>query len=183
MDATSYIGGVGGLAVALGIAAAMSTGAPSAWAEGPDGTAGVGNNGAAASGGAPGATSGPAGTGSPSAGGDRTRNVADARLDGLGDAIGQVRSEADKTSTHLVTRPAATPSAQLAGLLRPTRTEQALATVAALPPPPSTRGIGNAPVAEYAVATQLAVARLTAVLALLTAARHLSWRASAGGPA
>ena len=49
MDATSYIGRVGALAVALGIGAAMSTGAPSARAEGPDSTAGSSNNGADAS--------------------------------------------------------------------------------------------------------------------------------------
>ena len=38
MDATSYIGRVCALAVALGIGAAMSSGAPSARAEGPDST-------------------------------------------------------------------------------------------------------------------------------------------------
>ena len=160
MDATSYIGRVGALAVALGIGAAMSTGAPSARAEGPDSTAGSSNNGADASVGAPGATSGPARTegpdstagssnngadgrwatgchfwsgadGTASAVGDRIRKEIDTRLDGLGDAVEHVRSEADKVPTRLddrraelrathndVARPAATPPAPLAGLRR-----------------------------------------------------------------
>ena len=161
MDATSYIGRVGALAVALGIGAAMSTGAPSARAEGPDSTAGSSNNGADASVGAPGATSGPARaegpdstagsstngadasvgapsatsgparTGPLSAVGDRIRKETDTRLDGLGDAVEHVRSEADKVRTRLddrraelrathndVARPAATPPGPLAGLRR-----------------------------------------------------------------
>jgi len=129
MDATSYIGRVGALAVALGIGAAMSTGAPSARAEGSDSTAGSSNNGADASVGAPGATSGPARTGPLSAVGDRIRKKTDTRLDGVGDAVEHVRSEADKVRTRLddrraelrathndVARPAATPPGPLAGL-------------------------------------------------------------------
>jgi hypothetical protein len=131
MDATSYIGRVGALAVALGIGAAMSTGAPSARAEGPDSTAGSSNNGADASVGAPGATSGPARTGPLSAVGARIRKETDTRLEGVSDAVEHVRSEADKVRTRLhdrraelratlndVARPAATPPGPLASLRR-----------------------------------------------------------------
>jgi hypothetical protein len=131
MDATSYIGRVCALAVALGIGAAMSSGAPSARAEGPDSTAGSSNNGADASVGAPGATSGPARTGPLSAVGDRIRKQTDTRLDGVGDAVEHVRSEADKERNRLddrraelramhndVARPAATPPGPLAALRR-----------------------------------------------------------------
>lgn len=148
MDATRYISRVVALAVALGIGAAMSTGAPSARAEGPDSTASS-NNKADASVGASGATSGPARTGPLSAVGDRIRKETDTsrdrravqrdrmrkkidtKLDGLGDGVEHVRSEAEKVPTRLgnrraelrathndLARPAATPLAPLAGLRR-----------------------------------------------------------------
>ncbi|MGB5149190.1 MAG: hypothetical protein WBN99_04185, partial [Mycobacterium sp.] len=143
MDATRYISRVGALAVALGIGAAMSTGAPSARAEGPDSTAGSSNNGADASVGASGATSGPARTGPLSAVGDRIRKETDTsrdrravqrdrirkeidtRLDGLGDAVEHVRSEAEKVPTRLYGRRAE---------LRATHND--VARAAATPPAP-----------------------------------------------
>jgi Domain of unknown function (DUF4185) len=135
MDSTRYIGRVGALAVALGIGAAMSTGAGHAWAEDAGSDAGSSNTGDSTTGVDTGQDSGsapdtrPARTGPLAAVADRIRKDADTRKERRNDAVEQIRREVDKARTRLddsaadlraklkdLAPPTATPPAALTGL-------------------------------------------------------------------
>ena len=98
MDAARYIGRVGVLAAALGIGAALGTGAGVAWAEG-----GVGgsNDAANGSGGASDAASRRAQAGPLSSLADRVRKEVDAGLEGRADAVERVQRSVEMSRTRL----------------------------------------------------------------------------------
>jgi len=98
VDATRYIGRVGVMAAALGLGAALSTGAGIAWAEG-----GVGgsDNGANGSDGASDAAPRRAQAGQLSALTDRVRKEVDAGLEGRADAVKRVQSSPEMSRTRL----------------------------------------------------------------------------------
>ncbi|HET7667605.1 MAG TPA: DUF4185 domain-containing protein, partial [Mycobacterium sp.] len=109
MVATRYIGRVGALATALGIGAALSTGAGIAWADGGVTKVGSSNNGSNESNGAPDAPSRsvpdarsrPGQTGPLSALGDRIRKDVRAGLDRRADAVKRVQSTVENARTRL----------------------------------------------------------------------------------